>query len=60
MLFLLPIPISLVLACAWAAWVSRPRKLVDPSSSVAEWDRACEALAPAPPARSRRKLAGVS
>ena len=47
MLFLLPIPVSLVLAIGWAAWVSRPRKPVQAIDSVEQYRRALDALAPA-------------
>lgn len=45
-LFLLPIPLSFVLALAWAMWVSRPRRPVDAIDSVAEYRRALDVLAP--------------
>lgn len=48
MLFLLPIPLSFVLAVVWAMWVSRPRRPVDAIDSVAEYRRALERLAPEP------------
>jgi hypothetical protein len=47
-LFLLPIPLSFVLAVVWAMWVSRPRRPVDAIDSVAEYRRALERLAPEP------------
>lgn len=60
MAFLLPIPITLVLGLLWAAWVSRPPKLADPSTTVEEWSRAVRVLAKppvAPAQRSDRELA---
>lgn len=48
MLFLLPIPLSLVCAVVWAMWVSRPRRPADAIDSVAEYRRALEVLAPQP------------
>lgn len=56
MLFLLPIPITLVLGLVWASWVSRPPRPADPVTTVEEWSRAIRVLAPRPherPARER-------
>lgn len=47
MLFLLPIPISLVVAMAWASWSRRPPRPADPATTVQEWQRAVRVLAPA-------------
>ena len=54
MAFLLPIPITLVLGLIWAAWVSRPPKPADPSTTVEEWSRAVQVLAKPPAAPTRR------
>lgn len=59
MLFLLPIPVTLVVGLIWAAWVSRPPRPADPSTTVEEWARAVRVLAqpPAPrDAESGREL----
>lgn len=50
MLFLLPIPVSLVLGLLWAAWSSRPPRPADPVTTVEEWSRAIRVLAPEPAA----------
>lgn len=57
MLFLLPIPVTLVLGLLWAAWASRPPRPADPTTTVEEWSRAVRVLAqpPAAPARDRRR-----
>jgi hypothetical protein len=52
--FLLPIPVSLVLAVAWCSWVSRPRRPKPVAQSVADYHRALAALAPQPRAAERR------
>ena len=59
MAFLLPIPITLVVGLIWAAWVSRPRRPADPTTTVEQWSRALRVLAtPAPPpAHRERELA---
>lgn len=46
MLFLLPIPITLVLGLIWTAWVSRPARPADPVTTVEEWSRTVRVLAP--------------
>lgn len=46
MAFLLPIPISLAVAWAWAVWSHRPPRPADPVTSVEEWERAIRSLAP--------------
>ncbi len=48
MVFLLPIPITLVLGLIWASWVSRPKRPADPITTVEEWRRAIGYLAPTP------------
>ena len=48
MAFLLPIPITLVLGLIWAAWVSRPPRPADPSTTVEEWARAVRVLSQPP------------
>lgn len=57
--FLLPIPISLVLALLWASWSNRPPRPADPITTVEEWSRAIRVLAPDPqqPAADRADLA---
>jgi hypothetical protein len=45
-LFLLPIPITLVLGLIWVSWASRPAKPADPVTTVEEWTRAIRVLAP--------------
>jgi hypothetical protein len=45
-LFLLPIPITLVLGLIWVSWSSRPPKPADPVTTVEEWTRAIRVLAP--------------
>lgn len=44
-LFLLPIPVSLVLALLWVAWTTRPRRPVEAVVSVEEYQRALRVLA---------------
>ena len=44
-LFLLPIPVSLVLAMLWVAWTTRPRRPVEALVSVEEYQRALAVLA---------------
>ncbi|HWL35086.1 MAG TPA: hypothetical protein VNQ77_02735 [Frankiaceae bacterium] len=60
MLFLLPIPVTLVLGLIWAAWVSRPPRPADPTTTVEEWTRAVRVLATPPaaprPQRAEREL----
>lgn len=53
MLFLLPIPVSLVLALLWVAWTTRPRRPVEAVVSVQEYQRALAVLARPVPPRSR-------
>jgi hypothetical protein len=53
-LFLLPIPITLVLGLFWTAWASRPPKPADPVTTVEEWSRAIRVLAPTPADRAAR------
>ena len=50
MAFLLPIPIAFILAVAWASWVSRPPKPLQPRQSVEQYRRTLAALAPGKPA----------
>jgi hypothetical protein len=45
--FLLPIPITLVLGLIWSSWASRPPRPADPVTTVEEWSRAIRVLAPA-------------
>jgi hypothetical protein len=47
-LFLLPIPITLVLGLLWSSWASRPARPADPVTTVEEWSRAIRVLAPEP------------
>lgn len=47
MVFLLPIPITLVLGLIWSSWASRPPRPADPVTTVEEWSRAIRVLAPA-------------
>jgi hypothetical protein len=56
-LFLLPIPITLVIGLVWASWRSRPPRPADPTTTVEEWARTIRVLAtpPAPPPSERRK-----
>jgi hypothetical protein len=60
-LFLLPIPITLVLGLVWVAWASRPPRPADPVTTVEEWTRAVRVLAQPPvaprPQRAERELA---
>jgi hypothetical protein len=51
-LFLLPIPITLVLGLIWVSWASRPPKPADPTTTVEEWSRAIRVLAPEPDRRA--------
>lgn len=44
MLFLLPIPVSLLLAMLWVAWTTRPRKPAEALHSVQEYQRAVAVL----------------
>jgi hypothetical protein len=58
--FLLPIPITLVLGLIWSSWASRPPRPADPVTTVEEWSRAIRLLAPRPgerPAAGRTSLA---
>lgn len=48
MLFLLPIPITLVLGLIWVSWSSRPAKPADPVTTVEQWSRTVRVLAPEP------------
>ena len=58
MVFLLPIPITLILGLVWVAWASRPPRPADPATTVEEWSRALRVLAPpAPRPAERRDLA---
>ena len=50
MVFLLPIPISLIVGLIWASWASRPPRPADPVTTVEEWSRAIRLLAPQRPA----------
>ncbi|MDQ1712045.1 MAG: hypothetical protein QOE45_1495 [Frankiaceae bacterium] len=55
MLFLLPIPITLVLGLVWVSWSSRPARPADPVTTVEEWSRTVRVLASAE--RPDRELA---
>lgn len=57
MLFLLPIPVSLVLALLWVAWSTRPRPPVEAVVSVEEYQRALAVLAKPLPPRARPRSA---
>ncbi|HVF19419.1 MAG TPA: hypothetical protein VNA14_04155 [Mycobacteriales bacterium] len=57
MLFLLPIPISLVLALVWAAWTTRPRRPAEAVVTVQEYQRALAVLAKPLPQRARPRPA---
>lgn len=52
MLFLLPIPVTLLVGLVWAAWASRPPRPADPTTTVEEWSRAIRVLS-APPVAPR-------
>jgi hypothetical protein len=54
MAFLIPIPVSLVLALLWGSWVSRPRRPAPVTQSVEAYRRALAALAPDHPPRRKR------
>lgn len=55
MAFLIPIPITLVIGMVWAAWTSRPRRPADPVTTVEEWSRAIQRLAPTAEDERRRR-----
>lgn len=57
MLFLLPIPISLVLAIAWVSWTSRPKRPAEAVVTVEEYQRALAILARPHPHRPRPRPA---
>lgn len=64
MLFLIPIPVSLMLALLWVAWTTRPRRPVEAVVSVEEYQRALAVLArplphrPRPRSRADAELVG--
>lgn len=53
MLFLLPIPISLVLALMWTSWSTRPKRPAEAVVTVEEYQRALAILAKPLPHRVR-------
>ena len=55
MLFLLPIPISLVLALMWAAWTTRPKRPAEAVVTVEEYQKALAVLAKPLPHRARTR-----
>ena len=55
MLFLLPIPISLVLALMWAAWTTRPKRPAEAVVTVEEYQKALAVLAKPLPHRVRAR-----
>ncbi len=57
MLFLLPIPISLVLALLWVAWTTRPKRPAEAVVTVEEYQRAVAVLAKPLPHRVRPRPA---